>query len=166
MSGEVENENNKKIFLSVPFSDSSHELKKSFRKIFRNFPNVKLIFTSRKIIDYFSNKCHTHQVLKSNLVYQFKCHGCENSYIGETNRHLRTRMLEHGQQSRNSSIYGHISKCVHRNKKLDISEFKILNSNFNNYFERVTCEALRIQDLKPSLNVQAEDLGLLQIFNS
>ena len=33
--------------------------------------------------------------LRSRVVYKFLCAGCNASYIGETSRHLSTRVREH-----------------------------------------------------------------------
>ena len=82
--------------------------------------------------------------LKANLVYQFDCHKCHALYIGETNRHLRT---EHTQKSRTSSILDHVNKCISKfklNNQKTLSQFKILMSNFDNYYERIIGEVLQI----------------------
>ena len=49
--------------------------------------------------------------MKSYVVYQFNCPGCNNSYIGKTERNLRTRTEEHACSDERSAIYGHIKGC-------------------------------------------------------
>ena len=53
---------------------------------------LKLIFSTNKTLNYFSNKSITELGLKANLDYQFDCHTCHALYKGETNLHLRIRM--------------------------------------------------------------------------
>jgi len=123
-----------------------------------------LIFSSHKIIDCFSNKSSTPFDLQANLVYSFKCHSCSATYIGETYRHLRTRVGEHGQMSRKSAVLEHNLKCKERSKCNLINDFNILKKNFKNYSERVACEALMIRDLKPDLNGQTDCLKIIKVF--
>ena len=119
----------------------------------------------KKVIDYLSNKSVTPFELKSNLVYKFNCHGCEATYIGETKRHLCSRIREHSLKSYDTSIYKHSIKCNSRlNKSINKDEFKIINNNLSNYQERVFCEALRIRLHNPILNVQQETNKLIKIY--
>ena len=65
------------------------------------------------------------------------CNGCNATYIGETARHLCTRVQEHGRVSGCSNIAEHNKQC---NKKIGIMNFDILASGFKNYWERVSYE--------------------------
>ena len=42
-------------------------------------------------------------------------------------------------------------------------EFKILNKNFDNYWQRIICEALRIKEINPEINIQ-EKSYILKVF--
>ncbi|XP_065680545.1 uncharacterized protein LOC136094510 [Hydra vulgaris] len=53
---------------------------------------IKLIFTTNKIQDCFYLKESLPKLLISHVVYKFSCAGCNASYIGETSRHLATRI--------------------------------------------------------------------------
>ena len=57
--------------------------------------NIKLVFNSFKIKNYFSYKDPIPNDLKSFLVHKFTCDCCSSSYIGETCRHFKTRIEEH-----------------------------------------------------------------------
>ena len=107
--------------------------------------------------------------MKANIVYKFQCHGCNNQYIGETNRHLKTRISEHTQMSRSSKILDHIGWCKDRIKSNNIiHEFSIMCSNFDSYYERVICESLLIKFHKPKINIQngnSKTTSLLRIFH-
>ena len=165
-NNEIEVKNNKneeKIAIKLPFSEGAKYLKYSLKKYFDN-NKFRLIFKSKKISNYFSNKSTTPKALLANLVYQFNCNGCDATYIGETKRHLRTRVSEHMQLSRKSSILDHVCCCKNRKEKISIDEFTVLNSGFGSYFERIACEALRIGSHNPVLNTQIDTHALLNLF--
>ena len=52
--------------------------------------NIKLVFNSFKIKNYFAYKDPIPNNLKSFLVHTFTCSSCSSSNIGETCRHLKT----------------------------------------------------------------------------
>ena len=154
----------KTINLKLPFSEGASDLRKGLMKKVPSGFNLRVIFITNKLSRYFSNKSKTPSGVQANLVYQFKCHKCESLYIGETNRHLRTRIAEHTQLSRNSSILDHIKKCRNRDKVNYETEFTVLKKNFDTYHERIVTEALLIKHLKPCLNVQSELSNHIKIF--
>ena len=64
---------------------------------FINFINfktlsIKIVLTPLKIADMFKVK---DPIPKSLAIYRFVCPGCNVCYIGETTRHLSTRVKEH-----------------------------------------------------------------------
>ena len=61
--------------------------------------NIKLVFTSFKIRNYFLCKDPIPDDLKSFLVYKFTCASCSSSYIGEACCHFKTRIEEHKKRS-------------------------------------------------------------------
>ena len=48
--------------------------------------------------------------LRSRAVYTFSRAGCNACYIGETSRHLTTRVREHLSRDRNSHVYQHLQQ--------------------------------------------------------
>ena len=46
--------------------------------------------------------------VQSFVVYKFECSNCEASYIGETRRHIATRMKEHLASDKQSHIFKHL----------------------------------------------------------
>jgi len=46
--------------------------------------------------------------LRSRVVYKFTCAGCNACYIGETSRHLSTRVREHLSRDRKLHIFQHL----------------------------------------------------------
>ena len=74
----------------------SHHIKNKRSKLCKEFckenVNVKLVFTSFNIKNYFSYKDQIRDDLKSFLVYKFTCASCSSSYIGKTCHHFKTRI--------------------------------------------------------------------------
>ena len=56
----------------------------------------------------FSAKDPVPFALKSHVVYKFVCGSCNASYIGETTRHLATRIKEHLETDKQSHVYKHL----------------------------------------------------------
>ena len=86
----------------------SRKLKELFTKYY--CIDIRIVFTSFKVKNYFSLKCHTPLPLLANVVYKFKClRDANNIYIGKTIRHLATRVKEHGTSP--SAVFNHLSSC-------------------------------------------------------
>ena len=90
-------------------------------------------------------------------VYMIPCSGqtlrgpCQESYIGETERSLRTRFLEH---KRPSSVTSEVSQHINiesPDHKVDLEEVVVLDRE-PRYFERGVKEAIYIRAHQPSLN--------------
>ena len=72
--------------------------------------------------------------LRSNLVYEFTCPGCNSSYIGKTERNLAIRLSEHS-DTQKSSISKHLSECEHANYILNLNR---IFDNFNDINDKDT----------------------------
>ena len=57
----------------------------------------------------FSTKNKIPSFLKSMVVYKFVCASCNACYMGETARHLPTRIKEHLKTDEKLHIYQHLS---------------------------------------------------------
>ena len=72
----------------------SHHIKNKLSKLYEEFCkenfNIKLVFISLKIKNYFSYKGPIPDDLKYFLVHKFTCASCSSSYIGETCCHFKT----------------------------------------------------------------------------
>jgi len=138
--------------IKLPFANGYKELRRKISTLFTtNTCKPRVIFETRKISSYFSNKCPTPHSISANIVYKFQCHGCDATYIGETKRHLHTRIIEHNQASRKSAIFDHNSTCNNRREKLNAKEFQIVAKNFKSSKGRKIHEAILINEHKPAL---------------
>ena len=70
---------------------------------------IKLVFSSFKIKNFFTFKDPIPDVLKSYVVYEFTCEGCNSRYIGESTHHFSTRIKEHN-SDKNSDIFKHLKQ--------------------------------------------------------
>ena len=133
---------------------------------FRNFAksfnketfNIKLVFTSFKIKNYFSFKDPIPDDLKSFLVYKFSCASCSSSYIGEICNYFKTKIEEHIKNNK-CHIFKHLDStatCVDSYNSLC---FKIIDKA-NSKFDLKIKEALHINCRKPNLNAQQNHLAL------
>ena len=104
-------------YFKLPYiGEYSNTLKQKLSKLITQYcenVDARLIFTSSKVGQYFSNKDKIPQELQSYVVYKFECCCCGATYIGETTRHLPTRINEHLKSDTSSAIYQHL----HRNNR-------------------------------------------------
>ena len=126
-------------YFELPYiGNLSQYIKNKLLKLFKDFCkknfNIRLVFISFKIKNYFSYKDSILDDLKSSLVYKFTRATCSSTYIGETCRHFKTRIQEHIKKDNKS----HISKHIHSTATFfDLHNFlcfKIIdkaNSKFN-----------------------------------
>ena len=90
----------------------SHHTKNKLSKLCKEFCkekfNIKLVFISFKIKNYFSYKDPILDDLKSFLEYTFTCASCSYSCIGETCRHFKTKIEEYIKKDNKSNIFKHL----------------------------------------------------------
>jgi hypothetical protein len=140
-----------KQIIKVPYSEGFRAFKNC---IYKNLDSVRVVSITSKVQSFLSNKSKTVCGLQANLVYKFNCHGCQNSYIGETNRHLKTRISEHSQSSRSSKVLDHCLCCKNRTSFVSKDEFSVLQKSFDSHYERQFCESLLIRHYNQLINVQ------------
>ena len=150
-------------YIGLPSAIFSKKLKAIFKKYYGI--DLKIVFTSFKVKNYFSLKCRTPLPLMANVVYKFQClRDADCIYIGKTMRHLAIRVKEHGTSA--SAINTHLSSCSICKSSFSCNNFSILDTGKND-FETTIKEALHIKAKKPSLNKQLQTHGssfLLNIF--
>ena len=89
--------------------------------------------------------------LKSFVVYKFVCPGCNACYIGETTRHLSTRIKEHLETDKKSHIFANLvsnETC----KALSTENCSEIIESASTPFKLKLKEAMHIISRKPSLN--------------
>ena len=132
------------------------KLKRKFCK--ENF-DVKPVFNSFKIKNYFSYKDAIPNDLKSFLVYKLTCASFSSSYIAETCRHFKTRIEKHIKKDDKSHIFKHLHSTTTCFDSYNSLCFKI-SDKANSKFDLKIKEALHINWRKPNLNAQQKHLAL------
>ena len=107
----------------------------------------------------FSVKDSVPQGLRSRVVYKFSCAGCNASYIGETTRHLCTRIREHLLSDKSSHVYRHLQSSRACHDSCATECFTILDSAASKFQIKIK-EALHIKWENPILNQQLRHLDL------
>ena len=96
-----ENDANKKtIYFCLPFVKKFEIVNKRMMSNINSMigPDIhaRMAYSTHKSQSFFSNKDKISTGLRSNLVYKYSCeHDCDRIYVGETCRHLATRIKEH-----------------------------------------------------------------------
>ena len=150
------------LYEHIP-QDLGRKVRESFRKLYGI--DIKVIYTSFKVKNYFSLKCHTPLPLLAKVVYKFQClHDVDKVYIGKTRRHLATRVKEHGHSTSSSAIRDHLSSCPTCQSEYSSSSFRVIDTARND-FEVTIKEALHIKNSKPALNRQLFNSGSSFVLN-
>ena len=120
--------------------------------------NIKLVFNSFKIKNYFLYKYPNPNDLKSLLVYKFTCASCSSSYIDETCRNFKTRSEEHIKKDNKSHIFKHLHSTATCYESHNSLCFKIIDKA-NSKLDLKIKEALHINWRKSNLNIQQNHLA-------
>ena len=145
-------------YFKLPYiGNLSHHIKNKFLKLCKelckeNF-NIKLVFNSFKIKNYFPYNDLIPNDLKSFLVYKFTCASCSSSYIGKTCHYFKTRIDEHIKKDIKSHIFKHLpytKTCFDSYNSLCFKKIDKANSKFDLKIK----QALHINWRKPDLNAQ------------
>ena len=141
------------------YSDKTSEKIKSLCKFFCKDMNIQLSFDTCKVASYFSTKSKSPSYLQSRVVYYFVCKSCKSNYVGMTTRHCSVRIDEHLGKDKLSHIYKHLKSNDNCMKSNNNSSFKIIDKA-NNKYSLSLKEALHIKWLKPTINLQKQQVNL------
>ena len=111
-----------------------------------------IIMTLRKLKTVLpSLKPPIEKSLRSGVIYQINCAVCNAAYVGQTGRHLLTRFAEH--QKPSAAVRRHMDEC---NFSCTIDNVDILASATRGEQQRLTIEALFIEERRPKLNTHED----------
>ena len=121
-------------------------------KKLNNIQPVQTILTTRKLKSCLSSlKSSFDWYLKSHVVYEVPCNGCKSLYVGQTCRHITTRVAEHAKAD--SPMGVHAIEC---NGDKTAFQWKILDQ-YSKQSKVMTLEELYIRTLKPVINTRDEN---------
>ena len=163
------NDDKPTLFFSTPFLGlgSLHLKSKLSRLIKQCYPGYKLIVvfsTPKWLSHFFPFKDKIPKLLRSSVVYCYKCPSCNARYYGKTSRNLAIRCREHigvtktGLRINNNSsaVYNHSCTTGH---PISPEDFSIISSTSNNS-DLLIHESLLILRDRPTLNSQTSSIQL------
>ena len=122
------------------------------RKLHQCKAPCNIIMTLRKLKTVLpSLKPQVEKELRSGVIYEVKCAVCNAAYVGQTGRHLITRIKEH--QMPSAPVSQHMRKC---GTAVSVEATTILASTTRSEAYRLTLEALFIEQLRPQINTKDE----------
>ena len=107
--------------------------------------------------------------MQSLVVYEYSCTGCNARYVGQTARHLKTRIAEHcgiSPRTRKSVMTPHFSAirehCFNTGHSLGADSFQVI-AKAKHRLDLPILESLAIQNRCPTLNtLTSADLHLFR----
>ena len=159
------------VYFCLPFTGShSFQIRTQvIRLCIAAYPHVNIRFvfrSSTQISSFFPFKDKVPKFLRSGVIYLLKCRCCSASYVGQTTRHLHTRVSEHlviSPVTRKPSFSPPMSSIFSRLKTTghtaNFEDFEILSSCLDDC-ELMIHESLLISKLKPTPNVQGSSIPL------
>ena len=116
--------------------------------------NIDSVLTLRKLKSTLpSLKPLVPKPLRSHLVYQIECPGCQASYVGYTKRHVSARLREH--RNVKAPVGKHFANCVGIKPEM-MNDLRILQTTTRSEKFLQALEALHINEIQPGLNTRDE----------
>ena len=165
LNGQIDSPNSGKThFYKLPYVGrfskiAQTKLRKLLKRYCKADLDVKLVFSTFKLRNMFSVKDSVPQSLRSRVVYNFSCAGCNASYIGETTRHICARVREHLLSDKSSHVYRHLQSSRACHDSCTVECFTILDSAVSKFQIKIKV-AMHIKWENPTLNQQLKHLEL------
>lgn len=143
------NSNAQSIYISMPFyNESSIKLAKMMKRIL-DLPNKRITFgfkSQTRICSLFSSTYRNKKETSNQVIYQYDCQDCKNSYIGQTSRNVEQRKREHQNALNGIGISKIADHCLQNNHNNDWN-YKILATESNDT-KRLIKESLLMDIVK------------------
>ena len=97
--------------------------------------------------------------LQSRVIYKFSCAGCSACSVGETKRHVATRIREHLSSDKHSHVFKHLRVSENCRSFCSKDYFKTLDSASTSFQLKIK-EAMHILWEQPPLNFHVKHLNL------
>ena len=151
------------LFFCIPYT-GQHGLQirtQLYRSFSSAYLHISIRFVFRptcRLSDFFPFKDRIPFAMRSHVVYKYKCQCCGALYVGQTRRHIHTRISEHmgvSSKTGNKLSVWQMSAVLTDHHlsghNISDSDFTILTSG-NSKFDLEMRESLLISKLKPILN--------------
>ena len=154
----AQSDNSSVLYCKLPYLPFSNFAKRKVRTVIKKYCSnltITLAFGPFKVKNLIKVKDSVPRSLRSRVVYNFTCAGCNSVYVGETCRHISTRVREHLCTDKNSHVYKHLQSYKTCKDSCDESCFKVLDSA-KTYHQLKVKEAVHILWEGPTLNKQVQ----------
>ena len=126
----------------------------NFASRLKKLCDIQIIFTTRKLRTCLPTlKSPFDKNLKSDVVYKSTCNGCSSVYVGQTSRHVNTRISAH--QKKDSPVGQQLVECCGTTHNV---KWETLDA-CRGVEKLMTMEAIYIKKLKPQLNTRDKYRG-------
>lgn len=165
-SRQIENQNTTTSRVHIASYPNVNNLTKKLKNIFKD-ENVKIAVYNQKTVKnlYSRIKDPIPTPLKSNVVYEIECLGCDRSYIGQTSQCVKNRIAIH-----KSDITKYKERCalaIHAHNldhRVDFGSVKVLKSE-PNYHKRLIHEMIHINKTEKVINKKTDTNNLSSIYS-
>ena len=154
----AQSDNSNVLYFKLPYLPFSNFAQRKVRTLIKQYCSnltIKLAFGSFKVKNLIKVKDSVPRSLRSRVVYKFTCAGYNSVYVGETCRHISTRVREYLCTDKNSHVYKHLHSYKTCKDSCDESCFKVIDSA-KTYYQLKIKEALHILWEGPNLNKQVQ----------
>jgi len=154
---------NRSFTLTVPYTG---RLSNDIRRIVKNFVDVRFSIPKKLDTVIRKGKDKLDDCRRTEVVYQIECRDCDQVYIGQTKRHLETRVKEHKNNIKNpagnfSVVTNHRISLQH---EFDWDKTRILH-NERNRKKREIAEMFFIKKQGNNINLQKDTDNLNSIYD-
>ena len=159
------NATNKQIQLVLPHAGKRgyniiRKMNRQLNKHLKDDVKVMITYQRTKLSSRSQVKEQTKFEHRNDVVYCCKCpeNDCDDFYIGETDRRISERIIDH----KNLHPLQHAQNKIY--SRVWVNCFTILNSNYRSKINRKISESLYIRSKKPTLNTKETSMKL-NLFN-
>ena len=116
----TDDDDRKKILLDLPFNGKLvTSLIKKLKCDFKENINIVVKYRTNKLSMFCPTKDRVMWNQKAKVIYIIQCPGCQNDYVGKTDRNLITRLSQHGEKE-DQLMFHHFRSCEKFNYKLNL----------------------------------------------
>ena len=115
---------------------------------------VMITYQGTKLSSRFQVKNQTKFEQRNDVVYCYKCseNDWDDFYVGETDRWISERIIEHNKRDKNTHPLQHAQNKTH--SRVWVNDFTIVNNNCRSKIKRKISESSYIKSKKPMLNTK------------
>ena len=98
------------------------------KRYFKKNANIVIKYRTNKLSIFCPTKNRISWTQKANVIYIIQCPGCDNDYVGKTDRNLVTRLSEHGKKE-DQPMFQDFRSCEEFKYKLNLYSFADISSD-------------------------------------